>query len=297
MNHPSVEFTAGLGTNLETMFGLLGSKTRLRTIKTDKLLYALVTEWMRKPSLEVVLDGLFEAPKRNATMTVREARGLCLHAFFMLLLGRAPAVPGPLPSGTLSISILTGTFHDMDVGHNRFITNWIYEFNRSVQCAKVALVNVGNVPQPYDTNIRVDPSQIVLLRQNIVVPFTNPRIAAQAILGRSADFMAMTSNEANLYMRYPKSHLQYLLTSFVALPPDDQQHFHPFIRRLIRINALRDEYKADVALRQGAVFMTIDRLAHIYYSVRARQLRRKDEGIYYTVYGTNDADLFVYKKA
>jgi hypothetical protein len=292
-NKPSVEFTAIVGKNLEKMMGLKRSKTKLPTIKADKALYGRVTEWMQQPSLEVVIDGLFEAPKRNANMTTSEARGLCLYAFFMLLFGKAPDVPAPLPSGTLAISVLTGTFHDMDVGHCGFLSRWIYEFNRSIGCAKVTVLNVGNVPQPYDANVRVDPSHVVLVRNSINVPFTNPRITVPPIMGRSADYTTMANDEANLYMRYPKSHLQYLQTSFVALPPHEQLHFHPFIQRLVRVNALRDEYKADVALQRDAVFLTLDRLAHMYYSVRARKLKLRDQGVYYSVSGMGDAELIV----
>ena len=42
------------------------------------------------------------------------------------------------------------------------------------------------------------------------------------------------------------------------------------------------------------MFLTVDRLAHMYYSVRARQQNLPDQGVYYSVRGTNDAELHVY---
>jgi hypothetical protein len=295
MNHPTVDFTIQVGKRLENLFGLPRSKTKLGSMSADKALYDRVTGWMQKPTLEVVIDGLIEVPKRNANMSPKEARGLCLFAFFMLLFGKAHDVPGPLPSGCLAISVLTGTFQDMDVGRNGFLTRWIGAFNRHIGCAKVALVNVGSVPQPWDSAVRVEPSQVVLVPHNISVPFRYPNIATPQKPKMSVDFAAMAHHETNLHVLFQKSYLQDVQTSFVALPTTDQRHFHPYIHRLVRVNALRDEYKADVALRRGAIFMTVDRIAHIYYSVRARDRSLQDQGVYYSVHGTNDASLIMYQ--
>ena len=126
LNNPVTNFTGEIDKRMARLFGLPRSKTKMSRLAVDKELYGMVSGWMQRRNIELVIDGIFEPPNSNGVQNVSVARGLCLCAFFMVLLGNYVAFPGPLPSGVLDISLLTGTFHTMDMGSsNKFAARWV----------------------------------------------------------------------------------------------------------------------------------------------------------------------------
>ena len=51
------------------------------------------------------------------------------------------------------------------------------------------------------------------------------------------------------------------------------------VSQVLAVNAFRDAFKADVALARGAVYLTVDRLALVYYELRRRALGAASRGL------------------
>ncbi len=68
----------------------------------------------------------------------------------------------------------------------------------------------------------------------------------------------------------------------------------PLISDALAVNALRDSVKADIALARGAVYVTYDRLAMMYYALRSAPESR-GEGLWLYASGIGDAKVGAYE--
>jgi hypothetical protein len=298
LNNPTTSLTGEIDKRMSRLFGLPRSNSKMSRLSVDKELYGMVSGWMRQQSIELVIDGIFEPPNRNGVQNTSVARGLCLCAFFTVLVGKYSAfvshVPGPMPSGVLDIDLLTGTFHTMDMGNScRFASRWVKYFNHMSGSFTMKHTDIQQAEQPYDQTIRIFPSHVVI--DGVNVPIENPNVTLQQIPMVSPDSFAMMSHQHNVHVHYTKPYLQGVFAAYASLLPNERIAFAPFMKQLIRINACRDAYKADVALQRGAIYMTVDRIAHLYYLLRCRIENATDQGVYFCVKGTNDMDMVVGK--
>jgi hypothetical protein len=262
-----------------------GSGMFAPTMLTDAYLTTLVQEWVSRPVLEIVLDGLLatnipttsERARRPASelSSVNDskiARSMCACAFLQLMfcdwkLSRA------LPPAVRRVAFLTGDFQTLDnPGADAFIERWI----RRVHSDSEALSHLS-ADQIFARRVRpkdlptlsATPFRDVALGRNgltvaagvarTFVPYRAPALAAPA------------TQRTAFYTSYKKEWLSDVLAEYLSASPESRESAKvtAFIDTLITVNAFRDAVKAEVAIARGAVFITVDALALVYHQARA----------------------------
>lgn len=268
---------------------------------TGRQLYFLVSQWRAQKETWIVMDGVLRAPAPDAPRDDYTTwRSISMYAFVMLILGtynpNIPALPlqhnQPPASGSMII-FATGGFQTLDMpSFERNMHAWIGHLNKI--CSRIGvrvsiqtplgpllrpLGSVDLIPSDtwYPTNAIVDSTSI---------PGTNPvPILTQESLSTLARMRVLVSR---MHVAYQKEYLWNVMNTYRRLPPAERPEFDAFLDRLFKINAFRDQYKADVAIQTGAVYITIDRMASIYYELRARLRGVLGQGLFIGVCGPDD---------
>jgi len=314
----------------EALAGLSSPRAQTLTFKPnrpntansmDRYLYAKVRGWYARPSLEIVLDGLFrdvsfprvKSIKANDTKRVNWAvndseiaRSLTLCAYLQLLISDWDSVqPGKSCPGiqTKQILFLIGDFQSQkSKGINFFFSQWVSHIRAETACIShlppsaigARKIAVSDMPPLADTrfaNVAVNPSGLSVklpdrpnvtgdamlraIQQGTFVPYRRKRAK---LTDRSRDG-SCDGAKLSLTDRYlpkfstsnPKSWLQAVFNRY-----RDENELTPetevFIETLAVVNAFRDAIRAEVALARGAVYITIDALALVYYQARADRM-------------------------
>jgi len=296
----ATEFTYGLFIELNAAFGLRFSQKSLNTRTANRSAYDKVTRWRasQKPT-EIVLDGLIFPPKEKAvTETERAqnrsnvARSQVLCAFLQLMLAEYdPALLGaPSPSAASgaapSIIFLIGPFQDMDMpSWKQYFTRWLGHLKNEAPnlCSEISLAEI-NVPVTSFSGAQIRRRKVVLPNGR-VVPFVAPKGAPSPkskveALNKGFAVSANKNWFRSVFEVYRES---------VSLAEMDS-----LIDNAIAVNALRDAVKADIALARGAVYITYDRLALMYYALR-RTAESRGAALWLCARGVGDAKLGAYE--
>lgn len=221
--------------------------------------------------VEMVLDGVVDEveiplpPEKEWPFQ----RALCLHAFIMQLLGRSGENPSSPKVG--EVRFLYGVFQSMDVsGWEGFLRRWVRSM-RAVCSAYASQVTLQKIDAshiaPYDDRIQKVGRHHVRV-QHADVPIRRASMGAYDLTNPSATWKSLVDGFG---VTYPKSYLVRVWTVALLLLerfPARKEEVVSFLERLVLVNWLRDVYKADVALRRGAIYVTFDRLAYTYYVLR-----------------------------
>jgi len=286
-----------------------------------------VAEWLKRPTLELVLDNVFTepipSPKKlagaanalGALNNPASLRTLALCAFLQLVIGtwdaslvlpdsgRPTAVP---PSAVSEVKFLIGTFQTMDIGgYKPFLTRWVkrlrmesaHFYGLSAANFTYAEVSVADAAAAS----AIDPAVLRstgIHSHGLFVPYRMPYLPSSAhtveavLTGRAF----LEKFRDHFYTSYNKEWLRQVYTAYYMLSKSDraQSDVAAFMSALFEINALRDSLRADVALSRGAVFITGDYLALVYYSKRAEQLGKPIAGLGINVEGAGDMNARIY---
>ena len=253
-----------------------GSGMLAPTMLTDAYLTSLVQEWVSRPVLEIVLDGLLatsiptmsERARRTASelSSVNDskiARSMCACAFLQLMfcdwkLTRA------LPPAVRRVAFLTGDFQTLEnPGADAFIERWIRRVHSDAEALShlspdqifARRVRPKDLPPLSATPFR----DVALGRSGLTV---EAGFARTFVPYRSPASTAFAIQRGALSTSYKKKWLSDVFAEYLSASPERRESAEVtgFIDTLITVNAFRDAVKAEVALARGAVFITVDAL-------------------------------------
>jgi len=303
----SQTFTYNAFATLNAAFGLAFREDDLGTLLSDRLLHEQVTRWRSNATTEIVLDGIVTSPDDPAHVdmpsherTSRIARSQALCAFVMLLLADydpALAEPAAVASAATAPSVvqfLTGPFQTMDIPNWRvYMTRWTGYIQRAAPriWKRIGLREIA--PPIRSASGAEILASSVRLPNGSVVPFRAPRNAPrpdEAVGKRigAAAFAPTFAVSAN------KEWFRSLFDEYGVVSDAQRAEMEPLIDNAIAVNALRDALKADIALARGAVYITYDRLALMYYALR-RTAESRGDGLWLYASGVGDAKLGAYE--
>jgi hypothetical protein len=295
----ATEFTYGLFTELNAAFGLRFSQKSLNTRTANRSAYDQVTRWRASPKpTEIVLDGLIFPPKKNAiTETERAqnrsnvARSQVLCAFLQLMLAEYdPALlgaPSAASAAAPSLIFLIGPFQDMDIaGWKKYFTRWLGHLKNEKPSlwSEISLAEI-NVPVTSFSGAQIRRRKVVLPNGR-VVPFVAPK-------GASAPKSKVEALNKGFAVSAKKDWLRSVFEVYresVSLAEMDS-----LVDDVIAVNALRDAAKAEIALARGAVYVTYDRLAMMYYALRRASSESRGDSVWLFARGVGDAKLGAYE--
>lgn len=294
--------------------GATSSVSLHESLQQDHQLYEVVSKWQQRQKLELVMDGIVTVPS-NAIMDDdseqvkrKFVQSLFMNAFIMLLLGRYDAVSrlpytkltmsDRPPSAVKSIVFLYGVFQWMDIGGwKKHIDKLIAHMEQlMIPYSRRIIVKYMQPKEimPYSNRFVVNEPQRVLFVDGVSVPIHSPKPINSSI-GSIGPFNTNSQlfdyYELSFGVTYTKKHLQTIFGIFNALSNKEQQKRTSFMRRVMDVNSFRDTYKADVALRRNAIYITFDRLAYAYYVIRGSAENREHHGIFYSVIGPRKVEL------
>jgi len=312
---PPQEFTWKMSKHLAGVFGLSEKLFKTKTARekraADGALYEIVTSWMTPVETTIVLDGVLYGPDLTTPFeTAMEMRTLTMYAFLMILIDAyAPPSKNAADAAGTAVAVkqlkfLTGVFQTADISkYNTFMVSWIRHLMTDTRyvdlsgCVVLEYLSLCDTPVPYDPTVVVEEDALVVDGRRI--PFSLPvnRIRkALSKMDKPVDILRAYAKY--VYVGYPKSFLLEILDSYTDLSDAERQD--PVIKNLlatlVKINAFRDAYKADVAIRRGAVYITVDRLAQMYYALRAREQKAAHRGIWLNPRGPNEFFAMMYEQ-
>lgn len=252
---------------------------------SDAYLVSLLQNWMSRPVLEIVLDGLFaaripppsERDQLSAVNQSKVARSLCVCAFLQLALCDWK----PTAAATVAVTrvaFLTGDFQTLEnPGAEAFTERWVRRIRSEtaafahlspdqISARRVVpkdLPSLGATPFRSVTLGRAGLTVAVGDRAAISVPYRAPAASPASAVS--------PVSRAELSTSYKKDWLSDVFSEYLIAPPERRKspEWSDFIDALITVNAFRDAFKAEVALARGAVFITVDALALVYHQARA----------------------------
>jgi|Laugresbdmm110sn_1035088.scaffolds.fasta_scaffold41993_1 hypothetical protein len=304
-NARSTEFTWNMSRELARHFGLseylYKCKTNVEKRIMDSALYDIVTNWTTRPKTEIILDGVLKAP--TGTNPAMEMRTMTVYAFLMVLIDTYN--PEQTTPEVNELVFLSGAFQVLDIPeYNQFITRWIVYLVRDSKFVnlsdRVTLEILGDesLPPPYDSTIFVQSGAGALVVNERTVPFHFNLERLMKRLSRKTDlpFELLKEYSQHLYVSYPKYFLNNIFTQYAQLTEDQRKDpdIQRFIETVVKVNAFRDAYKADVAIQRGAVYITGDRLAQMYYALRAREQKAAHRGIWLNPTGIGKFSAMLY---
>jgi hypothetical protein len=306
------ESVAAIRAGLTTIAMTPGPASRSRVVYADATFNVRFSEWLNRRELEIVLDGIFKTPIPAAgdgsdaadgpTLAALNrsdgdgARSLALCAFLQLVIGDCPRLKSPdsPPPGVKTIRFLVGDFQTMDVkGASAFIQRWVAclrtesPYLRSLAPAEVVahplwikdLPSLAGAPFP---DVAVTRGGLLVgavgAGAPMRVPYRPPTDASKLnediLPDTPRQFLAKYSR--HFHTSVSKQTLAALFRDYQdtaiigASPPGSAAD--RLVDAAITVNAFRDAIKAEVALARGAVYITLDNLALVYYAARAEQL-------------------------
>ena len=315
-------FTYNAVAALNAAFGLTFKEDGLATLRSDRRLHEQVTGWRRSAKTEIMLDGIVQSPDdpAHADMPAPErmsriARSQVLYAFVMLLLADYdPALAEPYafqiegqpefsaPSDAAGaapsvVQFLTGPFQTMDVPNWRvYMSRWTGYIQ---QAAPRIWKRIGfsEIAPPLQSSSGAEiRASSVRLPNGSIVPFRAPRNALrpdQVVAGAPAREGAAAFSPT-FAVSATKTWFRALFEEYSVVTDSQRAEMDPLIDDAIAVNALRDAAKADIALARGAVYITYDRLAMLYYTLR-RTAQTSGDALWLHARGIGDAKLGTYE--
>lgn len=286
-------------------------------LSADRAFQAIVANWMRTEHLQIILDGILAplSADAGAANEPKTARTLLFCAFLQLLLtGYKPIEQTTIVVTTRSkrpresppaseiqvdigvvapktITFLTGTFQYLDVGGwDTFFSKWKRSLSReSAYLALVQKIDLKRISiaslRPFGDNVAAVSNDAMTLRSSATrIPYQRPQ-PPKTVAPRpneSSDAAYLREEAANIHVTYTKDRLARSMVLYATLNRTERgdPDIDAFIDRLIAVNAFRDRYKADVAIQKDAVFVTMDRLALVYYTMRTHEQNRPNRGLF-----------------
>ena len=316
----------------------------------DLYLHSAVSRWYDKPSLEIVLDGIFRVvtlPRADRVgVEFNEgvndsdvAKSLTLCAYLQLAItdwetaipavslitprkGRAQHTP---QIQTKEIMFLTGDFQTLDVAEaDHFMRKWIsyikteteYLSHLPPSAIGTRHISVADMPPLADTpfaNFSVNSSGLRVKlpdRQNVTSSAMRRAIRQGTFVpyGRKrGELVNIVQPNPSLNKKFISIADRYSSKFFTSNPKEwmhavfrryrDQNDSTPetevLIETLTAVNAFRDAIRAEVALARGAVYITIDALALVYYQARADRLAKATHSEGLMIHPNGSANLAI----
>ena len=274
-------------------------------MRADVYMSKAVSGWLTPNAdgvAEIVFDGILEDPLRRPASdgihTVSHLRSLATCAFLQWMIGEWPEpFAGAGAVVPREIRFLTGTFQTLDVGgHDAFMKRWVGYLRRDASALKavasisVAYLNASAVPSGTPGVAMAPARDSALIVHGRRVPFaakllperpTRPPPAALSKEDVSLRLSAFLASKPARQVTYSKQDLVNMFRAYITLLPAQlaDPRTEAVVAQVISVNAFRDAFKADVALARGAVYLTVDRLALVYYELRRRALGAKSRGL------------------
>jgi hypothetical protein len=304
----SQTFTYNAFATLNAAFGLAFREDDLGTLLSDRLLHEQVTRWRSNATTEIVLDGIVTSPDDpehvdmpSHECTSRIARSQALCAFVMLLLADydpALAELADVASAATAPSVvqfLTGPFQTMDIPNWRvYMTRWTGYIQRAAPriWKRIGLREIA--PPIRSASGAEILASSVRLPNGSVVPFRAPRTAPRPDEAAAGERIGAAAFAPTFAVSANKEWFRSLFDEYGVVSDAQRAEMEPLIDNAIAVNALRDALKADIALARGAVYVTYDRLALMYYALR-RTAESRGDGLWLYASGIGDAKLGVYE--
>jgi len=280
--------------------GSAAASIKRQHIVADAYMRDAVTAWLapdRDGVAELVFDGILESPlekpAKSGVHTETHLRSLATCAFLQWMIGEWPK-PYDVIGPVREIRFLTGTFQTLDVGaHDAFLTRWIGYLRRDATALKsvgsIRLARIGARAVPSGTSgvalAPGDDSALIVHGQRVpfVAERTSPNSRRQEWPeGSEAELLAsFLEISPARQVTYPKVELFKMFQYYVSLTPEQRANprVDAVVQQVISVNSFRDAFKADVALARGAVYLTVDKLALVYYELRRRALGAPNRGL------------------
>jgi len=316
----------------------------------DLYLHSAVSRWYDKPSLEIVLDGIFRVvtlPRADRVgVEFNEgvndsdvAKSLTLCAYLQLAItdwetaipavslitprkGRAQHTP---QIQTKEIMFLTGDFQTLDVAEaDHFMRKWIsyikteteYLSHLPPSAIGTRHISVADMPPLADTpfaNFSVNSSGLRVklpdrqnvtssamrraIRQGTFVPYGRKRgelvNSVQPNPSLNKKFISIADRySSKFFTSNPKEWMHAVFRRYRD-QNDSTPETEAFIETLAAVNAFRDAIRAEVALARGAVYITIDALALVYYQARADRLAKAKHSEGLMIHPNGSANLAI----
>jgi len=258
-----------------------------QVISQDIELYKWTKKKIEKNSdVTIVLDGKYSSFENNKDVN-DYTRSLVIFAFTMVLMGNMyeAGVSFYVKTGTQhkiakvksmvkhcnSITFLTGVFQTVDIsGYNAFLNTWIARLNDIINWSDVVTmkhVDVGPINQRFQFS---KDFRYALLDSTFRV--TNKKLTS----GKSNSNITMLKHiSKHLTFNYKKEDLRTIMNVFDNLNEPEWHTWKHVFYQLIDINFFRDAYRAEVAIQTNSIFITIDRLAYLYYNIQAPQTQKQ----------------------
>jgi len=277
---------------------------RASSLRADIHFANQVGEWLRRPTLEIVFDDVFTEPPFLSDKLVGDAqtlyalnssealRSLALCAFLQLVIGTwdpslvLPGSDSPTATAVREVRFLQA----LEVGgYDEFLQRWMRCLRKESPhfCALSAEnVTYGSLSvTAAATAAAAAVSEAGIHSQGLFVPYRLPEqlrdsVPSRLVSARTAamflkkyrDYFYVSYNErwlCEVYMAH------YMLSKHYRSYKDVRQ----FMAALFEINAIRNSLRADAALSRGAVFITGNHMALVYYAKRAAQLGKPIAGL------------------
>ena len=316
----------------------------------DLYLHSAVSRWYDKPSLEIVLDGIFRVvtlPRADRVgVEFNEgvndsdvAKSLTLCAYLQLAItdwetaipavslitprkGRAQHTP---QIQTKEIMFLTGDFQTLDVAEaDHFMRKWIsyikteteYLSHLPPSAIGTRHISVADMPPLADTpfaNFSVNSSGLRVklpdrqnvtssamrraIRQGTFVPYGRKRgelvNSVQPNPSLNKKFISIADRySSKFFTSNPKEWMHAVFRRYRD-QNDSTPETEVLIETLTAVNAFRDAIRAEVALARGAVYITIDALALVYYQARADRLAKAKHSEGLMIHPNGSANLAI----
>jgi hypothetical protein len=262
------------------------------TIEENTELYAYIrniaTQY-NKRIFHVILDGIFHAFQIEIDH-VQAARSLALCAFLHILFADCPpmtmpsqssrakmalSTPGTNGVGVSSIVFLTGEFQTFDIpAYDRFMQAFIQDLRLHVVWAKHILIETvptNALPKPLNPDIQFATEGIKY--KDVVVPMKLSHEITRFSRYRLSPLQIADRLRQRFCVSYTKRDLRDIFASLGRLSTTEYQAFSQFVEIVAHINLFCDAYRAEIAVQRDAMFVTIDRLAQVYYSKIAQAHR------------------------
>lgn len=307
-----------VASELNVMFGLYPTYgLQSGKISNDVQLHQLMTNWTRKPIAHIVLDGILRVdndifhscPHYEDDMLntqVDELRMIAFGAFLTVLFGSWQTF-ADRGFSSKQIVFYTGVFHSFRTKkYNKWFQRWIAELQKEMSCRISYHLFHRNTKNMYrDVSarckrihthedqpdgihpLRTTYSGVVIERHHIILP-DGTRVPKR----KNGKL-----NTLELCVDQLKNNLYRISHRFDRQNPtiQDTPGIDVFLDHIVQVNAFRDQYKADMAIKLDAIYITIDRLSLIYYTMRALELGRINRGVFFGFPGTKSIHMVEYK--
>jgi hypothetical protein len=288
---------------------------RVTSLRADIRFANQVSEWLRRPILEIVLDDVFTEPPFLSDKLVGKAqtlyalnssealRSLALCAFLQLVIGTWD--PSLVLSGSDSPTAVREVrfLQALEVGgYDEFLQRWVRCLRK--ESAHFCALSAENVTygslSVTDAASAAAVSETGIHTHALFVPYRLPEQLRDSVPSRlvSARTAAMFLEKYRdyFYVSYNKRWLcevhmaHYMLSKHYRNYKDVRQ----FMAALCEINAIRNSLRADAALSRGAVFITGNHMALVYYAKRAAQIGKPIAGLGINIQGLGDMNARFY---